>query len=79
MKMNWWEQLHNIIWERLLNQELRKLIVDRITQFWAQAMTVEKCKSNQLTGVEKIFYFLGPQENIENFLQIIKKIDTRIL
>ena len=23
-------------------------------------------------GVEKIFYFLGPKENIENCLQIIK-------
>ena len=28
------------------------------------------------TGVEKIFYFLGPQSNIENFLQVIKLIDT---
>jgi hypothetical protein len=27
-------------------------------------------------GVEKIFCFLGPQENIENFLQIIKYLDT---
>jgi hypothetical protein len=39
-------------------------------------------RSDQQTyraGVEKIFYFLGPQENIENYLQIIKKIDTRIL
>ena len=28
------------------------------------------------TGVEKIFYFLGPQSNIENFLQVIKLIYT---
>ena len=27
----------------------------------------------------KIFYFLGPQTNIENFLQVLKLIDTWIL
>ena len=31
-----------------------------------------------LTEVEKIFYFPGPERNIENFLQVIKLIDTRI-
>ena len=29
-------------------------------------------------GVEKIFDFLGPQSNIENFLQVLKSIYTWI-
>ena len=29
-----------------------------------------------VTGVEKIFYFLGPQGNIENFVQVFQYRDT---
>ena len=35
-------------------------------------------KEQLAAGVEKKFYFLGPQSNIENFLQVLKLIYTWI-
>ena len=52
--------------------DILSILINNVVGWWPKRPFNQSNTVGPTPGVEIIFYFLGPQENIENFWQIIK-------